>query len=116
VEAELDAELQFHLRKQIEKYVKAGSNPEEAARRARLEFGGTEQIKEACRDARGVSFVETTLADIRYAANTLRQNPGFAIIAVLTLALGIGATTAVFSVGYAMLIHPLPYAGADRLA
>jgi predicted permease len=66
-------------------------------------------------DARGVWFLETTLADLRYAANTLRRNMGFAIIAVLTLALGIGATTAIFSVGYAMLINPLPYAGADRL-
>jgi len=111
----MEAELRFHMERQIEKYVQSGATREEAARRARLEFGGDEQVKEEHRDARGVSFIEILLRDVRYGFRTLSHNPGFSIVAILTLALGIGANTAIFSVVYAALIRPLPYSQPNRL-
>lgn len=115
VETELEDELRFHLERQVEKYVQSGMNCEEAQRRARVEFGGVELVKEEARDARGVSLIETVARDVRYGLRTLRSNSGFSVIAILTLALGIGATTAIFSVIDSVLLRPLPYADPASL-
>src|SRR5215471_3497735 len=115
VESEIEAELHFHMERQIEKYMQSGLTREEAKRRARLEFGGYEQVKEEHRDARGVGLIETLVRDVRYGLRTLSHNPGFSIVAMLTIALGIGANTAIFSVVYAALIRPLPYSQPGRL-
>ncbi|MGA8182450.1 MAG: ABC transporter permease, partial [Terriglobia bacterium] len=115
MEAELDAELRAHIEQQAEKYVRSGMAPVEAARRARLEFGGVEQVKEDCRDSWGVRIISELAQDLRYGLRQLRRNPGFTIVAIVTLALGIGATTAIFSVIQGVLLAPLPYPHSNRL-
>ncbi len=88
VESELDQELRFHLEQQVEKHVRAGLTREEAMRQTRLEFGGLGQVKEDCRESRGITFLETTAQDIRYALRQLRKTPGFTATARADVGLG----------------------------
>jgi predicted permease len=115
MDLELNEELRFHFENEVEKHKRAGMREDAARRRARLAFGGQEQIREDCQDARGISFLETTIQDVRYSLRAMRKDPGFFGIAALTLALGIGASTAVFSLVNTILLKSLPYPNANRV-
>lgn len=115
VEAELDDEIRSYVEALTEEKIAAGFTPEEARRLALAESGGLEQVKQAVRDQRASTAVQSVMQDVRYGLRQMRHNPAFALTAVITLGLGIGATTAIFSAVYALLIRPLPYPDSDRL-
>lgn len=111
----MDAEFQFHLDAQIEDYIRQGMSREQAELRARREFGGLDLAKEECRDGQPLESLRAVFRDIRYGVRSLRKSPGFALAALITLALGIGANTAIFSVLKRMVLDPAPYRQPERL-
>jgi predicted permease len=115
VEQDLSEEIRFHLEMETEANIRRGMSPEEAWRATKIAFGGVERVREDHRDARGTRLLEDVLADLRYAARWLARSPGFSLSAVLTLALGVGGTTAVVCVVDGVLLRPLPYPDAERL-
>ncbi|HEY6447192.1 MAG TPA: ABC transporter permease [Acidobacteriaceae bacterium] len=108
METELDKELRFHFESQVADKIRGGVPESEAHRLVRMEFGGIEQIKEDCRERRGTMWVESLAQDVRYGLRQLRKSPGFAVVAIVSLALGVGANTAIFSLLDAILLRPLP--------
>ncbi|HEV3278331.1 MAG TPA: ABC transporter permease [Terriglobia bacterium] len=114
-EEKLDSELRFHLDQRIAALVAGGMSQEEALRQARLEFGGLDQVKEECRDVGGSHIIETLVQDLRYGLRQFRRNPGFTLVATATLALGIGANTAIFSLIDAVMLKTLPVRRPEQL-
>src|SRR5215470_8251672 len=115
MERELDEELRYHIEQQTEQNIRLGMNPAEARNAARKAFGGVEQSKERSRDARGVRWLENVWQDIRFGARMLLNKPGFTLIAVITLALGVGANSVIFSFFNGILLRPLPFQQPEQL-
>src|SRR5580698_5412124 len=115
VERELDAELQYHVDRQTELNMQRGMSTTEARRQARLSVGGIEPLKDECREARLGRTIEVLAQDVRYGLRVLRKNPGYACATIATLALGIGANTAIFSLIYGVFLRPLPYRDGGQL-
>src|SRR2546423_1426966 len=115
VDNELERELQEHLHRQIDENIENGMLPDEARLAALQTIGNLTHLQEQCRDERGLNFLDDLRQDMRYAFVTLRRNPGHAIGAIVSLGLGIGAATAVFSAVEGLVLNPYPYSGADRM-
>jgi hypothetical protein len=114
-ERDLAEELEAHIQLLAEDHIRRGLPPDEAQRRARLQFGSVESTKESCRDQRGLPAIDTIGQDLRYAVRGIRKSPGFATVAIFLLAVGIGANTTLFSIINAVMLRPLPYPESDRL-
>ena len=115
VEREMEEELRFHLQARADDLERHGLSRAEAERQARIEFGGYQSYKEECREALGTRLLNELVADVHYGIRQLRRTPGFTAVAVITIALGIGANTAMFTIVNAILLHPLPYPDSDRI-
>jgi predicted permease len=116
VDAGMDEELAYHLDRESEKYRRRGARPEEATRLARMALAGPEQVRQRCREGRGITAWERLIKDLRYALRILKKSPGVTAMILLSLGIGIGANTAIFSVTNTLLLRPLPYPSPDRLA